>query len=395
MRSGAYIFICILCLLLFSRCGCNRDGQEIVPRLPIVTEVLSDENSPWYIDRSAYPTYRSLLPVGIYGTDESCLSMLETLLELDAFDNITGDEGADGIKDFAGEYFSLIYRRIIPDSVRIQTIRNLARLMQGDSACMPAKILLITSDTVSITAMEDIGRLVEDSKLGIKALSVLHEGNLYMQSLLEKAQETDKDKSGTIGVLAPGETILSGGYTSLSWNAYVAVQDFSPGITPSLDNPDYPIVNELIPAYFFNYSRAEITYRGSRYEPSFMQVLSTENKIRYCITSLVEQLRKGGRSPLKYLVLGEGSLVKYEGLIIESLNMLRNYRKDDQYVYRHLIEPIVEIIQPQKETAKLVYRILRDDCVAAFRATPCRIIINSNVPTDLTKYPLLNVCIDH
>lgn len=395
MRSGAYIFICILCLLLFSRCGCNRDDQEILPRLPIITEVLSDENSPWYIDRSAYPTYRSLLPVGVYGTDESCLSMLETLLELDAFDNITGDEGADGIKDFAGEYFSLIYRRIIPDSVRIQTIRNLARLMQGDSTCMPAKILLITSDTVSITAMEDIGRLVEDSKLGIKAVSVLHEGNLYMQSLLEKARETNKDKSGTIGVLAPGETILSGGYTSLSRNAYVAVQDFSPGITPSLDNPDYPIVNELIPAYFFNYSRAEITYRGSRYEPSFMQVLSTENKIRYCITSLVEQLRKGGRSPLKYLVLGEGSLVKYEGLIIESLNMLRNYRKDDQYVYRHLIEPIVEIIQPQKETAKLVYRILRDDCVAAFRATPCRIIINSNVPTDLTKYPLLNVCIDH
>lgn len=395
MRSGAYIFICILCLLLFSRCGCNRDDQEIVPRLPIVTEVLSDENSPWYIDRSAYPTYRSLLPVGVYGTDESCLSMLETLLELDAFDNITGDEGADGIKDFAGEYFSLIYRRIIPDSVRIQTIRNLARLMQGDSTCMPAKILLITSDTVSITAMEDIGRLVEDSKLGIKALSVLHEGNLYMQSLLEKAQETDKDKSGTIGVLAPGETILAGGYTSLSRNAYVVVQDFSPGITPSLDNPDYPIVNELIPAYFFNYSRAEITYRGSRYEPSFMQVLSTENKIRYCITSLVEQLRKGGRSPLKYLVLGEGSLVKYEGLIIESLNMLRNYRKNGQYVYRHLIEPMVEIIQPQKETAKLVYRILRDDCVAAFRATPCRIIINSNVPTDLTKYPLLNVCIDH
>jgi hypothetical protein len=395
MRSGAYIFICILCLLLFSRCGCNRDDQEIVPRLPIVTEVLSDENSPWYIDRSAYPTYRSLLPVGVYGTDESCLSMLETLLELDAFDNITGDEGADGIKDFAGEYFSLIYRRIIPDSVRIQTIRNLARLMQGDSTCMPAKILLITSDTVSITAMEDIGRLVEDSKLGIKAVSVLHEGNLYMQSLLEKARETNKDKSGTIGVLAPGETILAGGYTSLSRNAYVVVQDFSPGITPSLDNPDYPIVNELIPAYFFNYSRAEITYRGSRYEPSFMQVLSTENKIRYCITSLVEQLRKGGRSPLKYLVLGEGSLVKYEGLIIESLNMLRNYRKDDQYVYRHLIEPIVEIIQPQKETAKLVYRILRDDCVAAFRATPCRIIINSNVPTDLTKYPLLNVCIDH
>lgn len=395
MRSGAYIFICILCLLLFSRCGCNRDDQEIVPRLPIVTEVLSDENSPWYIDRSAYPTYRSLLPVGVYGTDESCLSMLETLLELDAFDNITGDEGADGIKDFAGEYFSLIYRRIIPDSVRIQTIRNLARLMQGDSTCMPAKILLITSDTVSITAMEDIGRLVEDSKLGIKAVSVLHEGNLYMQSLLEKARETNKDKSGTIGVLAPGETILAGGYTSLSRNAYVVVQDFSPGITPSLDNPDYPIVNELIPAYFFNYSRAEITYRGSRYEPSFMQVLSTENKIRYCITSLVEQLRKGGRSPLKYLVLGEGSLVKYEGLIIESLNMLRNYRKDDQYVYRHLIEPMVEIIQPQKETAKLVYRILRDDCVAAFRATPCRIIINSNVPTDLTKYPLLNVCIDH
>ena len=126
-----------------------------------------------------------------------------------------------------------------------------------------------------------------------------------------------------------------------------------------------------------------------------MQVLSTENKIRYCITSLMEQLRKGGRSPLKYLILGEGSLVKYEGLIIESLNMLRNYRKNDQYVYRHLIEPMVEIIQPQKETAKLVYRILRDDCVAAFRATPCRIIINSNVPTDLTKYPLLNVCIDH
>jgi len=198
MRSGAYIFICILCLLLFSRCGCNRDDQEIVPRLPIVTEVLSDENSPWYIDRSAYPTYRSQLPVGIYGTDESCLSMLETLLELDAFDNITGDEGADGIKDFAGEYFSLIYRRIIPDSVRIQTIRNLARLVQGDSTCMPAKILLITSDTVSITAMEDIGRLVEDSKLGIKALSVLHEGNLYMQSLLEKARETNNDKSCTI-----------------------------------------------------------------------------------------------------------------------------------------------------------------------------------------------------
>ncbi len=395
MRAGAYIFICVLILLLFSRCGCNRDNPEPAPRLPIVTEVLSDENSPWYLNRNAYKSSRKLYPLGIYGTDENCLSIIETLLDLDAYDNITGNEGADGIKDFAGEYFCLSYRRIVPDSIRIQTIRNLSGLMRQDSTCMPAKLLLIASDSVSIYAMEDIRHLVEDSKLGIKAVSVLNEGIFHMQSIIEKAQDNNKDKSLTVGVLAPGATIRAGGYRPLSRNAYVAVQDYSPAITPSLDDPDYPIFTELIPVYFFNYSRTEINYSGSRYEPSYMQVLSIENKIRYSITSLVEQLRKGNRSPLKYLVLGEGSLAKYEGLIVESLNMLRNFRENGQYVYRHLIDPTVEILQPQKETAKLVYRLLRDDRVAAFRSTPCRITINSNVPADLTIYPLLNVCIDH
>ena len=55
--------------------------------------------------------------------------MVETLLGLDEFDNITGKPGSDGIRDFAGEHFEFLCLPSFETLSREDMIRQIVRLL--------------------------------------------------------------------------------------------------------------------------------------------------------------------------------------------------------------------------------------------------------------------------
>lgn len=382
----------VVAVLLVGSCG---NGQQDHSRpLPVIDQILGDSTSQAYIDPSVYNVEMDMLPIGIFGTSADDLQMAETLLGLDEHDNITGMSGADGIKDFAGEHIEFVYALPAADSARIDMIRTIAGLFRWNDERPPVKALVVASDRASVEVWNDLQNLVRLGKLKVHTFSVLQAG---INKALEYARtyHHDRNKRISVGVIAPAGTFQMKAYDRLTENVSLALQVFSSDTMPSLIHPRFKIDRELIKAYHFDYRAGGMTYRGSRFNPSQMEVNSIENAVRYAVTSLVEQLLKDSHQQLKYIILGDNILPNYKEVILESLTVLRNFRKDDRYIYRHIIDPEVILIEPHREAAIQLYRSLRKARLAAFRTTPSCIRIYAPEKPELTKYPLLHVYINN
>ncbi len=397
--SGKTVVLMILGSFLWLMQGCGNSGEEQPKRLPVIDEILNDTTSAWYLDPASFPEQREVLPVGIYGTEKDDITAVEVLLGFDQFDNITGNPGSDGISDFAGEYFDFLCRPAakapVCDSVRIETIKNMSELLRTEGDRPPVKALVVAGDPASVMAFEDIQELIQAANLDVVAISVLQAG---IDKSLDNVRRfhSERNKRVTVGVIASESSLALNAYDVMTEEVEVVFQGFTPDSLPSLNNTLYPLDRDLIRAYHFDYSRSGMNYRGSRYNPGVMEVNSTENAVRYAITSLVNQLLLGSHPPLKYILTGENTSSRYPGIIKEQLTFLRNFRQNNRYIYRHLIDPEVVLVNPREEAAGILYKALRDKRLAAFRTTPsCVRILSSAEPLDLSKYPLLNVCINN
>src|SRR5258708_5321342 len=100
--------IAVLCLWLpaFGAYGQQTTSQENA-LLPLIDHVRTHPagDAPWSIDFRALDGDRSSLPIGVFDSGIGGLTVMESILTLDAFDNRTSQPGADGVPDFAGERF--------------------------------------------------------------------------------------------------------------------------------------------------------------------------------------------------------------------------------------------------------------------------------------------------
>jgi len=396
--SGKPVVLIILGSFLWLTQGCGNAGEDEPKQLPVINEILNDTSSAWHLDPASFPEHREVLPVGIFGTEKDDITAVEVLLGFDQFDNITGNPGSDGISDFAGEYFDFFCppaaKAPVRDSARIITIKNMSELFRTNGDRPPVKALVVAGDPASVMAFEDIQELIRAGNLGVVTISVLQAG---IDKTLDNVRRfhSERNKRVTVGVIASESSMELKAYERLNEEVEVVYQGFTPDSLPSLNNPLYPLDRNLIRAYHFDYSRSGMNYRGSRYNPGVMEVNSTENAVRYAITSLVSQLLLGSHPPLKYVLTGENSISRYPEIIREQLTFLRNFRQNNRYIYRHLIDPEVVLINPREEAAGILYKTLRENRLAAFRTTPSCVRIHAAEPLDLSKYPLLNVCINH
>ena len=71
------------------------------------------------------------LPIGVFDSGTGGLTVLEAMLTLDAFNNITGKPGADGKPDFDKEYFSTSQTRptCLMETMLLKTKQNSCRNM--------------------------------------------------------------------------------------------------------------------------------------------------------------------------------------------------------------------------------------------------------------------------
>ncbi|MCL2739277.1 MAG: hypothetical protein FWE30_07505, partial [Bacteroidales bacterium] len=99
------LLVCTLWLLF--GCGCRSNRQTVAePELiPIIKTALRDSASVFFGDFGNYPAGNSFSPIGIFDSGTGGLTVMDAIVTLDMFNNSTGEEGPDGIRDFEGASF--------------------------------------------------------------------------------------------------------------------------------------------------------------------------------------------------------------------------------------------------------------------------------------------------
>ena len=347
-------------------------------------------------------------PIGIFDSGTGGLTVMEAIVTLDLFNNATGEEGPDGICDFAGESFIYLadqanmpygnyasenktdYLRelIVQDALFLMGRRYYANDTSKYASYdkEPVKAIVIACNTATATGLNDVEDLLEKSQTGIAALGVIYAG---AKGALESLC---KEESGVIGVMATVGTIKTGGYEraikemakELGYSGVLQVvsqpamgfaeavdqePDFvlrsasQPRINyrgPALNHVDYPIDPNLLHAYHFDFSNNGMLYTKSSGAYTQLQLNAAQNFARYHLLSLVEKLRTMPHpQPLKVLIMGCTHYPYYRETLLTMLQELRRYHINGDFPYRDLIAEEVVLVDPAIHTAKGLYVLLR------------------------------------
>lgn len=420
-------------LLSVSSCGDRNRSNGL---LPIAQKALGDSSSIYYADFPEYPRELSDLPIGIFDCSPDGFTVAERFLTADNFDNITGRSGSDGIADFGGEYFQILYDRANspyggyidagnPAFLKEQLIRNTLFLMSDRYYNLavdeyqsgykdPVKIVIVPSPVADYYALSDIQALLDRSGTGVKAVGVIE------SSIREALKGVDEDGNFCVGVLYSPE-----GVTSREYEAAIRKMASDSGVTGRIQvfNQEGLGIEEALagkPAYLDTSAKVSrsgyagpvtgISYNNinaslfDRYgfdtvgnallfpaggrNISGVQLNSVENYVRYHLVSMVERHRRSGsRVPISSIILADCGYDRLRGVMDRIMVELYNYRRGGIYLYRSSISPDFRFIDPAECAVSEAYRILREDGNLALRGTkstlsPFITMPSSSVPAD-------------
>lgn len=345
---------------------------------------------------------KNSLPIGVFDSGTGGLTVLEAMLTLDAFNNSTGQPGADGKPDFKSEYFEYLADQAnMPygnyaaeyktDLLKEHILKNMQFLLQSNNTKQSAKMIVLACNTATAYALSDIRAKFKTDQIQVPVIGVIDAG--AKAALAYQA----KNGAGTIGVFATAGTVASEGYPRTlqamakekgllvlsvvsqggaglaesidrDWSYFVdtltkARKEYK---GPSLKNPLYTIDTTLLSAYQFNKANNKLLceYDGSG-SCLDMQLNDPGNYVRYHLVSLLEKmLKENTKSPMNTLILGCTHYPYMKDTIAKVLNELYDYKKDNQYRYRNCITKHVELIDPSVETAKEAYMVMRNTQLA-------------------------------
>jgi len=420
-------------LLSVSSCGDRNRSNGL---LPIAQKALGDSSSIYYADFPEYPRELSDLPIGIFDCSPDGFTVAERFLTADNFDNITGRSGSDGIADFGGEYFQILYDRANspyggyidagnPAFLKEQLIRNTLFLMSDRYYNLavdeyqsgykdPVKIVIVPSPVADYYALSDIQALLDRSGTGVKAVGVIE------SSIREALKGVDEDGNFCVGVLYSPE-----GVTSREYEAAIRKMASDSGVTGRIQvfnqeglgieealagNPAYldtsakvsrsgyagPVTGisynninaSLFDRYGFDTVGNALLFPAGGRNISGVQLNSVENYVRYHLVSMVERHRRSGsRVPISCIILADCGYDRLRGVMDRIMVELYNYRRGGIYLYRSSISPDFRFIDPAECAVSEAYRILREDGNLALRGTkstlsPFITMPSSSVPAD-------------
>ena len=424
-------------ILLLLAAGCNQK-QVSIDNPAVVNKALYDTSSNFYVEFDEYPTEMRNLPIGIFDSGTGGLTVLEKLLSLDHFDNITGAEGRDSILDFAGEHFvyladqaNMPYGNYAAEGnteyLQELVLKDALFLLDDDyfvngieevpTGRKPrAKIIVVACNTATAYGLNLIKSMLYQSKSGVKVIGVIDAG---VKATLDALDIQPDTAPFAIGVLATPGTIASGVYertlrAELERRGVTTpvdiVNEGGDGFAEAVDSdPDYvnpklfapsnnylgPVLGEgpddirpgLLRAYNFDFSDNQILARrqpGGGY--ASIQLNSAANYARYNIVTLLERHRQSGKgTPIRAIILGCTHYPFYLETLKEMLDYLREYREDGRYPYRDLIADEVTFIDPAVYTAIECYQTLRNDGNLAYRITPTLVEAYISIPSSLLE----------
>lgn len=439
------LFLPLACMtvLMALTAGCRK--HELPPdNLPIVNKALYDTASNFFVEFNEYPDEMRNLPIGVFDSGTGGLTVLEKLLSLDAFDNITGASGRDSILDFAGEHFiyladqanmpygnyaaekntEYLQELVLKDALFLLDDDYFLNAIEEESQGRKqrVKIIVVACNTATAYGLDLIREMIAQSGKDVKVIGVIGAG---VRATLDELDLGPDATPLAIGVLATPGTIAIGAYEKAiraelklrgittpvdivnqgSYGFAEAVDTdpdyvnpllFAPRSTyhgPELGEADNNIKQHLLKAYNFDFTENKMLARRSpdgRY--ASLQLNSPENYARFAMVELMERHRLSGKgTPLRAVILGCTHYPFYQETLRQTLEELRDYREDGRYPYRDLIADSVLFIDPAVYTAIECYNTLRADGNLAFRISPTRVDAYISVPSNL----LPDDCLTH
>jgi len=385
-------------------CGCTR--SDIGERVPssIVDVVQAGDSSLFSIDFEQYRIPDEDLPIGVFDSGIGGLTVLNEILTIDRFNNVSHEPGPDGRADFENESFiyigdqanmpygnypsegktAFLKELVLKDAVFVLGNRYWA---SGSSASPrrdkpPVKAIVIACNTATSYGLEDIHDALERWGIPIYTVGVVAAG---ADGAIESLSEVGA--SGAVAVMATVGTCQSEGYVrEIIRSSDMAaietpeiIQQGSLGLAgaiegnpeyivpavsatfasyrgPAVDNPEASIDLSLIQEYAFDPDGL----LGDRDDPATWRLNSVDNYIRYDTTSLVENHRRSGSTkPITTVILGCTHFPFYQGAIEASFDRLREIRTaEGEAPYRDLIAEDVVFIDPAELTAVQLYKAL-------------------------------------
>ncbi|MDR0845438.1 MAG: aspartate/glutamate racemase family protein, partial [Tannerella sp.] len=196
--------------------------------IPVSHKALTDKSSIYYTHFSAYPAERKNLPIGVFDSGTGGLTVLESMLVMDRFNNKTGEPEADGIPDFACENFTYLadqanmpYGRYaaenksayleelaVKDALFMLNDRFFTRANETKPAGKKerAKIVVIACNTATAYGLKDIEQLLDSSRTQVHVIGVVNAG---VNGAIEHIKGAE---TAAVGVMATPGTISSGSY---------------------------------------------------------------------------------------------------------------------------------------------------------------------------------------
>ena len=337
MKVGLLLFMA-LCPLLFA-----EDKMENV----FIRHVQAhpDGQAPASFDASAYQGDLSRLPIGVFDSGIGGLTVLEALLTLDVFDNETLKPGPDGKPDFENERFIYLGDQAnMPygnyssagktDYLRELILKDATFLLgrrRFDPASQtfhhdkpPVKAVVIACNTATAYGIEDIRKAFHAWNLPVVVVGVVEAG-------ARGVQESQPQKTGSIGVLATVGTCASGAYPRLI------------GQTLGLAGRPVPKITQ----------QGSVALAGAiEGDPAFSQTVA--DCARDEVRALLESHRQSpAAQPLSTLVLG---CTHFPLAQQELRTALDEFREDA--TYRDLIAAEVVFVNPAEWTARELFRSL-------------------------------------
>lgn len=356
---------------------------------------------------SAQVVSKRSLPIGVFDSGTGGLTVLEAMLTLDAFNNVTGKPGADGKLDFEKEYFEyladqanmpygnyaaekktkLLQEHVIKNmDFLLKTKYDLTLLNQGEGEKQGVKMLVLACNTATAFALDEVKEFASHTTSQPPVVGVINAGvkaALAYQSTHAK---------GAIGVFATAGTVASDGYPKtiramakkLNMAEPVIVSQGGFGLADAIDrdysffvdtatayrkdykgpsvlNNKYKIDTALLNVYKFNKENnkllCEFDDKGKCLD---IQLNDPENYVRYHLVSLFEKMKSEQiTTPMNTLILGCTHYPFMRDTIKHVLNELYNFKLNGVYPYRAVLAEHVELIDPAVETAKEAYIAMR------------------------------------
>ncbi len=398
-----FLFFFSLILLL----ACNRQDAQINGEFQILSEILNDQTSPFYVPIHDYPKERNSLPIGIFDSGTGGLAVLNTIYELDEYNNNYQSKGSDGIPDFSSERFiyladeaNMPYGRYDSEGkaefLRELVIKDIRFLLgnsyytsPGDSIARDdkeaVKAIVIACNTATAYGYNTVRKALDFWGLDIRIMGIIDAGSMAVLSDMEESGEI------IVGVLATEGTCSSGGYPrSIRRNfknefpdeEIAVVQQAGIGLAGAIDgdlnyinpeasgprdnrvyqgpdvgHPGYQIDTALWDEYNFEGGNSLMTEYDEKGELIHVQLNSVGNYIKYMVTHLLmKALDEFPDRKLSRVILGcthypyFGEQIKEHFLYLKGLNE----------TYDAMVDENIRFVDPSKSLASELYLYLAE-----------------------------------